>query len=163
MKKLTKLVALVLTMSIFFNMTAFAADTSVVTVKEEEVEPESRINIRQYYQSTPYHGTSSEYTELVSDIKTNDKLGALAAELTVKAIAKGLAKYFHIESDALDTAADIINACLGLKDTIYVRTTTYGHKDDTWSYRKIITRTYSDSSYTKCISTKTEYMRQIFF
>ena len=100
---------------------------------------------------------------MISDNKYNSKLSTFASILTVNAIAAGLTIFFHIPANATQAAASIINTGLGLSDTVYTHKTVYGHKDDSWSYRKIVTKIYSDSSYTKLITSKTEYLYQYFY
>lgn len=159
MTKFKRLLCLTLSLILLFS---FSIQTTAAEKSNEPNKISPYIKVSQRYGTVP-HGSDSDYTVLISNDKHNSKLSSFASTLTVNAIAAGLTVFFGIPGSATQAAASIINAGLSLSDTVYIHKTVYGHKDDSWSYRKIVTKIYSDSSYTKLITSKTEYLYQYFY
>lgn len=159
MKKIKNLICFSLSLILLFSFPMQAA-ASEISEKYNDVVP--YIKVSQHYGTLP-HGSDSDYTAVISNNKYSSKLSTFTTMLTVEALAAGLSSLFGVPTNATQIAAKIINTGLGLSDTVYIHKIVYGHKDDSWSYRKIVTKIYSDSSYTKLISSKTEYLYQYFY
>lgn len=162
MKRFRRLIAISMSILMFAGMTLTASAETVENENPVSTETNRRIQVRKVYSEVP-HGNASDYTALISDTKNGTKIASFCAILTVDALTVGLSSVFGLNKIARQVARAIVDAGMGVQDNVYIWRREYGHKDDNWSYRKVITKIYSDSNYSTLIDSKVEYYTQYFY